>query len=687
MMGKAGGGGNLFEAATRLDRLEEAWARVRGNAGCAGADGVTVGMFEQRAAPRLLGLQKRLRDGSYRPQPLRLFEIPKPDGTMRRLAVPAVIDRIAQTAITLALTPLIEPVLEEVSFAYRPGRSVRQAVETIVRYRDQGFAWVVEGDIERYFDRIPHEPLMRKVEEVLAATAGGEPVVDLIGLWLEAGSISLDSPGVGIAQGSPLSPLLSNLYLDAVDEGFVAQHARLRLIRFADDFVILAREEAKAAQALERMRELLASHGLGLNPEKTRIVSFERGFRFLGHLFVRTLVVLSPNAEAEEQAGADSGEQLLRWIAERDSEQAEAEAKVVADRAAGLDPGLRVLYVLEPGRVLSVRNEAFTVVQQSFRDKADVLAGRQELIAIPPRRVDRIEIGPACAAEDEAVRQALATDTVIHFVNGQGETVGVLAPPESGHAALHLAQARTVLADEPRVDLARRIVDGRLRNQRALLHRLNRGRHEAGVIERLAKLNAMIRKLPVVFDVPALLGHEGAATAQYWPALAAMVQPDWALAGRAGFVRRRRPANDAFNVVLNYLAALLGRDLFALAQRHGLHPGFGALHSAADGEHALVYDLMEEFRAPLAEGLAVYLFNNRILHREMFAKLAEGTIRMGREGHGPLIRGYETWLNREVKSPRSGKRVQWRRLIEEQVVAYGRHCRGDEPYRAYVMDY
>ena len=119
----------------------------------------------------------------------------------------------------------------------------------------------------------------------------------------------------------------------------------------------------------------------------------------------------------------------------------------------------------------------------------------------------------------------------------------------------------------------------------------------------LAKLNTMIRKLPVVFDVPALLGHEGAATAQYWPALAAMVQPDWALAGRTGFVRRRRPASDAFNVVLNYLAALLGRDLFALAQRHGLHPGFGALHSAADGEHALVYDLMEEFRAPLAEGL------------------------------------------------------------------------------------
>lgn len=678
---------NLFEQVTRLDQLENAWDRVRTNAGCSGTDGMTVEMFGQRAGVRLLGLQRQLREGTYRPQRLRLFDIPKPDGSMRRLAVPAVLDRIAQTAVAQALTPLIDPSLEDVSFAYRRGRSVRQAVQTIRRYREQGFEWVVEGDIERYFDRIPHQPLLEKVEQRLLGAAGADAVVDLISLWLEAGSMSLDNSGVGIPQGSPLSPLLSNLYLDTIDEYFVASHAQLRLVRFADDFVILTRGQEKAVQALEEMRRLLDAHGLGLNAEKTRIVSFDHGFRFLGHLFVRSIIMPSPKSAEEDGSGVETGEQLLRWIAGKDAEQAAAESKLAAERAAGLEPGLRVLYILEPGRVLSLRNQAFTVVQQGLGGRDQAFTGRQELIAIPFRRVDRIEIGPACAADDEAVRHALANDTIIHYVSASGETIGVLAPPTTEHAGLHLAQARTVLNDDARVDLARRIVEGRLRNQRALLHRLNRRRQNANLVQPLAKLNRIIRRLAVANDVPALLGHEGAATALYWPALALMVQADWALAMRSRFKRQRRPAADAFNVVLNYLAALLGRDLLVLAQRHGLHPGYGALHSASDGEHACIYDLMEEFRAPLAEGLAIYLFNNRILHEDMFATPVEDTIRLGREGHPPLIRGYEGWLDREIKSPRTKKRIQWRRLMEEQIVAYARHCRGEELYQPYVMDY
>jgi CRISPR-associated protein Cas1 len=353
---------NIFEQATRLDRLEEAWAKVRANAGCAGADGMTVAHFEARSAVRLMTLQRQLREGTYEPQRLRLFEIPKADGSVRRLAVPAVVDRIAQTAVAQTLTPLIDPDLEEVSFAYRPGRSVQQAVDIIRRYREQGFKWVVEGDIERYFDRIPHERLLARLEQVLAGQAGGNLLIDLITLWLEAGALDLDSPALGIAQGSPLSPLLSNLYLDTVDEHFVALHSTLRLVRFADDFVVLAREQAKATQALEAMRRLLAEHGLGLNPDKTRIVSFNQGFQFLGHLFVRSMVLKSVKSE-DEDAAPDSGEALLRWIAARDAEQAAAEEQLDAERAAGLEPGLRVLYVLEPGRTLSIRNEAFTVIE------------------------------------------------------------------------------------------------------------------------------------------------------------------------------------------------------------------------------------------------------------------------------------------------------------------------------------
>jgi CRISPR-associated protein Cas1 len=672
--------GNLFEQASRLDQLERAWAKVRANGGCAGTDGVTIEHFARQASQRLLGLHRRLRDGAYRPKSLRLFEVPKDDGGVRRLAVPAVLDRIAQTAVAFVLMPLIEPDLEEVSFAYRPGRSVQQAVEAIRRCREQGFGWVVEGDIERYFDRIPHDALLERLRAMLGETAGAELLVDLVALWLEAGGLDLDSPGIGIAQGSPLSPLLSNLYLDVIDQRFVERGAAMRLVRFADDFVILTKREALAAEALEAMRTLLRAHGLGLNPDKTRIVTFERGFRFLGHLFVRSMVLKSVEGEDGQRAGPDSAAELMRWLAARDGEEAAAEARAETERAAGLDPGLRVLYVHEPGRVLSIRDQAFTVEERS-------LEGERELIAIAQHRVNRIEVGPACGIDHAALRLALASGTVIHLVNGHGETLGVCAAPASDHAGLHLDQARIALDPAARTTLARILVDGRLRNQRGLLRRLNRTAKRPAVISSLAALNKIIRKVTVAEDVPALLGLEGHGGAQYWPALGLLIKPGWATAGRPPFKRRRHPAPDPANVVLNYLAALLTRDLYALVQRHGLHPGFGALHSAADGSDACVYDLLEEFRAPLCEGLAVYLFNNRALHETMFKQLEDGTCRLAKDGHGPVIRGYEGWIERDIKSPRTKRNLTWRRLMEEQVVAYARHCRGEEPYQPYAMDY
>lgn len=669
---------NLFEEATRLERLEQAWGRVRANAGCAGSDGVTIERFAERLMQRLYGLHRALRDGSYEPLELRSFEIPKGGGELRRLAVPTVRDRIAQTAVAQVLTPVLDPELEPVSFAYRPGRSVQQAVALIARHRGEGFTHVVEGDIERYFDRVPHAGLLHRLETMIALWPGSGLLLDLVALWLEAWGRDLGSPGIGLAQGSPLSPLLSNLYLDEVDARLADEGRGLRLVRFADDFVILTKGAERAGEALERMRALLRAQGLGLNPDKTRIVTFDQGFRFLGHLFVRSMVLRS--AEPEAAPGEDSASQLLRWIARQDAEAAATAAKAEAERAAGLEPGLRVLYLREPGRVLGLRNMAFTVEEPG-------LPGRRELIAIPHQRLDRVEIGPGCTVDDAALRHAFASDVVIHYVSGHGMTLGVVATPNDDHGGLHLAQARTVLDPQARLDLARRVVEGRLRNQRALLHRLGRGVEAKGLVPRIAAITKLIRKLPLAQDVPALLGFEGAAAAEFWPALALLVRPPWAVAARKGFRRQRRPAPDPFNVMLNYLSALLARDVHALCLRHGLHPGFGALHSAADGEAACVYDLIEELRAPLVEGLAVYLLNNRAIDEAMFQRLEDGACRLAREGHAPLIQGYERWLAREVKSPRTGERVRWRRLVEQQLRAYARHCEGGEGYRAYVMDY
>ncbi len=133
----------------------------------------------------------------------------------------------------------------------------------------------------------------------------------------------------------------------------------------------------------------------------------------------------------------------------------------------------------------------------------------------------------------------------------------------------------------------------------------------------------------------------------------------------------------------------LTRDVEALALRHGLHPGFGILHGSRDGHSGCAYDLVEEFRAPLAEGLSVYLLNNRILKREDFmaGHTADHPVRLGGDARRQVIRTYEQWLDRPVKSPRNGRKVVWRRLIEEQVLAYAAHCRGEATYAPYRMDY
>lgn len=675
---------NLFEQATRLDTLEQAWRRVHANHGCAGTDGVTVERFAERASQRLLGLCNRLRDGSYHPEPLRVFDVPKGNGEFRRLAIPSVPDRIAQGAAAQTLMPLLDREFEPNSFAYRPGRSVNQAVAAIRKYRDEGFVHVVEGDIERYFDQVPHDRLLDRLETTIRGFHGMNALLDLVALWLESAGVDLDTPGLGIPQGSPLSPLLSNLYLDCIDAHFADNMTGLRMIRFADDFVILCRREKRTREALAQMEKLLAEQGLRLNPDKTRIADFDRGFRFLGNLFVRSIVM--PSKEDAGSGDRNESLQLLRWIAGEDAAADEREALEEKRREAGLDAGLRILYLHETGRVLATRQSLFTVETPQGE-----LAGRREILAIPCDRIDRIEIGPAASVEEDALRLALLSGTLLHHVNGVGETIGVTASPSSDHGGLHLAQARIALDAELRLDLARRIVDARIRNQRATLNKLNRKVRSKTVIGACKDLGTLIRKLPIATDVPALLGYEGAAGATYWPSLALLVKPAFAVNERR-FKRIRQPPPDPFNLVLNYLSWLLARDVGTIVRRHGLHPGFGALHSAADGQDACVYDLMEIYRASLVEGLAVYLFNNHKLDEVHFEiRESDGALRLAKDGHRSIIGGYEERMKQAMKSRRSGRNLRWRRLIEEDVVAYARHCRsngiGDAAFSPWRVDY
>jgi group II intron reverse transcriptase/maturase len=278
-----------FDRLTSRSTLYEAFARVYDNHGCRGADGVTVEQFAANLEAELDHLQGALLRGSYRPFPLLRFQIPKATSGLRSLCVPTVRDRVLQSAVFLITRETFEAEFEDTSHAYRLGRSVRTAIHQIHRLRDQGYLWVVDADIDGFFDSIPHQPLLARLRRL-----GFDPRLDrLFTQWMQAEVY--DGRRIfrltrGVPQGAVVSPLLANLFLDELDEN-LALFGRTA-VRYADDFVVLCKSAEDAGEALELTDYLLAELQLHLNREKTRTTSFEQGFQFLGAFFLEASTFL-----------------------------------------------------------------------------------------------------------------------------------------------------------------------------------------------------------------------------------------------------------------------------------------------------------------------------------------------------------------------------------------------------------
>jgi RNA-directed DNA polymerase len=265
--------------------LSAAWERVRVNDGAAGVDSQSIERFEARAERYLAELSTAMREGSYRPQPIRRVEIPKGDGRTRPLGIPTVKDRIVQTAVKFVLEPIFEATFRPTSYGFRPGRGCRDALREVAQLIEDGNTFVVDADFESYFDTIPHERLMQRIEERI----GDGRILGLVRGWLEQ-DIMQDlqrwTPTEGTPQGAVISPLLANIYLHPLDNLMAARG--YRMVRYADDFVVLCKSREQADAALAEIRAWVADNGLRLHPDKTRVGDCRQageGFDFLGYRF------------------------------------------------------------------------------------------------------------------------------------------------------------------------------------------------------------------------------------------------------------------------------------------------------------------------------------------------------------------------------------------------------------------
>jgi len=272
----------LWEQIFSRNNLFAALERVQKNDGAAGIDGMTVEELPEHLRKHWEGIRAKLDRGSYVPSPVKRVEIPKPQGGVRNLGIPTVLDRLIQQAIHQVLSPIFEPTFSAHSYGFRPGRSAHDAVKAAREYIEAGYSWVVDIDLEKFFDRVNHDRLMARLKTQIS----DKGVLRLVNAYLKAGVMAegmMQATREGTPQGSPLSPLLSNIVLTELDNKL--EERGHRFVRYADDCNIYVKSQRSAARVLKSTTEFIENRmRLKVNEEKSAVGRANER-RFLGFSF------------------------------------------------------------------------------------------------------------------------------------------------------------------------------------------------------------------------------------------------------------------------------------------------------------------------------------------------------------------------------------------------------------------
>lgn len=540
---------DLFAAATTVEALTAAWEDLLADDRADGHLAPGTRRFAADADDRLAELAADLASGHYRPRPLSLVAVPKDDRGRRELSIPAVPDRVVEKAVAGVLNPLVDAVLGPSSYAYRPGLGVADAVQQVCRLRAEGMTWVAHADIDDCFPTVD----VTRVRHLLAGLVNDRALLYLIDGLLRR---PVTGPGGrrplrGLAQGSPLSPMLANLALEHVDNEVIA--AGFPMIRYGDDVLLLAASQAEAREGLRVVSDAAHDIGMTLGEDTAQVTSFADGFCFLGEDF-------GP-----------------RYPPVRDDHRIR-------------EPSGKTLYVGVPGSGVRIANGRLLVETSD-----DV-----ELLDIPSGHVERIVMFGPVGISAGARTWALASDVEVILASRRGSYLGQVASGSTRR--VDRVRALLACADDPARSLAfgRTVVEAKIRKQIVLVRRLTRrGRHEE-LAAAVAGMRRLVDMLPDATTRDEVLGLEGAAAREYFGALSVLLPEGLRFGGR-----NRRPPLDVVNAALSFgYTILLGEAVTALAAA-GVDPAVGLLHVAADRRPSLALDLIEEFRPLIVDQVVV----------------------------------------------------------------------------------
>jgi group II intron reverse transcriptase/maturase/CRISPR-associated endonuclease Cas1 len=595
---------------------------------------------------------ERMQSGLFEAGMLHGVILRQPGRHPRPLSIPPLEDRIAQRAVVEIMGPAIDQLSTTQSYGYRRGYSRLQARDRILALQRQGYQWFFEADIESFFDLLSHE----EIENRLLSFFPDEPLIPLISQWVRA-PVKFEDQIIerktGLPQGSPISPMLANMMLEDFDADL--ESAGMKLVRFADDFVILCKNRQQAEQASERAQQSLAEIGLQFNPDKTRVGKFSDGFKFLGYVFINDYAIEKKNTTNQAGSALNISQvpraswlaqlllrqpEMLNELHNRIDQKHPTLAKLKASNPNAFpenDLGSS-LFICQPGKIirqkqgrLHIYDEDNQLIQHcNWNDVNNiVLYGRHHL-------------------SQPCLEAAMANEVSVHYCSTNGAYLGMSthARPSQQGPELWLQQTAAWKEESPvRIALCRNLVASRIYNQMQVIRQ--RARHESIPLEAIDKIKRLYDKLGQAESIDQIRGYEGGASAIYLRQIS-----DWLPEAFQFTSRSRRPPLDPFNALLSLGYSILYSHSASILQIAGLYPWQGFYHIGRGKHLALASDIMESYRH-IVERCALTVIRSGQLKKEDFYTLKNGACQLTRAG----LKSYLYQLNSRILKPVGSKNI------------------------------